>query len=272
MRMRKKKNLIPRMERCAAIQEKKPYAMQGHWRDRLTLDCPLHLEIGCGKGSFTVETAAAHPDVLFVAVERVADCLLLAMEKVMARGLKNVVFVCDDAARLEEMFAPDEVDLLYINFCDPWPSKKHAKRRLTFEKFLCSYRNFLKVGGRIEFKTDNRPLFDFSMTQFTRAGYCLSEVTYDLHRESVNVVQTDYEARFVAEGVKINRCVATKEAVIPEPVGEPPKLALMDYLPEEMDHIPYGMETILEQNQIRLVREQQRMQKPMQETERNWGK
>ena len=233
MRMRKKKNLIPRMERCAAIQEKNPYEMRGRWRERLTPDCPLYLEIGCGKGSFTVETAAAHPEVLFVAVERVADCLLLAMEKVMARGLANVVFVCDDAARLGEMFAPGEVDRMYINFCDPWPSKKHAKRRLTYEKFLLSYREFLRDGGCIEFKTDNRP------------------------REQTGVIQTDYEARFVAEGVKINRCVATKEAAVPQPVGEPPKLSLLDYLPEEMDHIPYGMEEVFAQNQIRLVREQE---------------
>ena len=255
MRMRKKKNLIPRMERCAAIQEKDPYGMRGRWRERLAPDCPLYLEIGCGKGSFTVETAAAHPEVLFVAVERVPDCLLLAMEKVMARGLRNVVFVCDDAARLGEMFAPDEVDLMYINFCDPWPSKKHAKRRLTYEKFLLSYRDFLKDGGRIEFKTDNRPLFDFSLTQFARAGYQLSQVTNDLHGEMTGVIQTDYEARFVAEGVKINRCVATKEPVVPQLVGEPPKLSLLDYLPEEMDHIPYGMEEVFAQNQIRLVRE-----------------
>ncbi len=258
MRMRKKKNLIPRMERCAAIQEKHPYDMPGKWRERMMPDCKLHLEIGCGKGSFTVETAAAHPDTLFVAVERVPDCLLLAMEKVMARGLTNVVFVCDDAARLGEMFAPGEVDLMYINFCDPWPSKRHAKRRLTFETFLLSYRTFMRDGGRIEFKTDNRPLFDFSLTQFTRAGYQLSEVTNDLHRETSGVIQTDYEARFVAEGVKINRCVAMKLPEVPEPMGEPPKLSLLDYLPEEMDHIPYGMEVILEQNQIRLGREQER--------------
>lgn len=258
MRMRRKKNRIPRMERCAAIQEKQPYDMPGRWRERLTPDCPLYLEIGCGKGTFTVETAAAHPEVLFVAVERVLDCLLLAMEKVMARGLRNVVFVCDDAARLEEMFAPGEVDRMYINFCDPWPSKKHAKRRLTYEKFLLSYRKFLKDGGCIEFKTDNRPLFDFSLTQFTRTGYRLSEVTNDLHRERDNVIQTDYEARFVAEGVKINRCVATKEPTIPQPEGEPPKLSLLDYLPEEMDHIPYGMEEVFAQNQIRLVREREK--------------
>lgn len=123
MRMRKKKNLIPRMERCAAVQEKDPYAMRGRWREWLTPDCALCLEIGCGKGTFTVETAAAHPDQLFVAVERVADCLLLAMEKGMRQELHNVVFVCDDAAQLGDMFAPGEVDRMYINFCDPWPSK-----------------------------------------------------------------------------------------------------------------------------------------------------
>ena len=253
MRMRKKKNLIPRMERCAAVQEKDPCAMRGHWRDRLTPDCPLCVEIGCGKGRFTVETAAAHPEALFVAVERVPDCLLLAMEKGMAQALTNVVFVCDDAARLEDMFAPGEVDRLYINFCDPWPSKKHAKRRLTFEKFLLSYRNLLAEDGVIEFKTDNRPLFDFSLTQFERAGYQLSEVTNDLHGERDGVIMTDYEARFVADGVKINRCVATKLPTVPQPEGEPPKLSLLDYLPPELDHIPYGMADIIAQNQTRII-------------------
>lgn len=251
MRMRKKKNLIPRMERCAAVQEKDPYAMRGRWREWLTPDCELCLEIGCGKGTFTVETAAAHPERLFVAVERVADCLLLAMEKGMRKELRNVVFVCDDAAQLQEMFAPGEVDRMYINFCDPWPSKKHAKRRLTYEGFLRSYRDFLKDGGVIEFKTDNRPLFDFSLTQFERAGYALSEVTYDLHKEQADVIMTDYEARFVAEGVKIHRCVATK-VELPTELGEPPLLSLLDYLPDELDHIPYGMDNVLWENRGRV--------------------
>lgn len=251
MRMRKKKNLIPRMERCAAIQEKNPYEMRGRWREWLTPECELCLEIGCGKGAFTVETAAAHPDRLFVAVERVADCLLLAMERGMNRELHNVVFVCDDAARLNEMFAPGEVDRMYINFCDPWPSKKHAKRRLTYEAFLLSYRELLKDGGVIEFKTDNRPLFEFSLTQFTRAGYQLSEVTRDLHGEQSGVIMTDYEARFVADGVKINRCVATK-GDIPQELGEPPLLSLLDYLPDELDHIPYGMDNVLRENRGRV--------------------
>ena len=250
MRMRKKPNLQPRMEKCAAVQIAEPAALRGKWRESFP-GKSLWLEIGCGKGTFTVETAAAHPDQLFVAVERVADCLLLAMEKGMRQELHNVVFVCDDAAQLGDMFAPGEVDRMYINFCDPWPSKKHAKRRLTYEGFLRSYRDFLKDGGVIEFKSDNRPLFDFSLTQFERAGYALSEVTYDLHKEYSDIIMTDYEARFVAEGVKIHRCVATK-VELPTELGEPPLLSLLDYLPDELDHIPYGMDNVLWENRGRV--------------------
>ena len=251
MRMRKKKNLDVRFAACADVMAFEPKEKRGKWRALFGNDNPIHLEIGCGKGTFTVKTAAAHPDQLFVAVERVADCLLLAMEKGMRQELHNVVFVCDDAAQLGDMFAPGEVDRMYINFCDPWPSKKHAKRRLTYEGFLRSYRDFLKDGGVIEFKTDNRPLFDFSLTQFERAGYALSEVTYDLHKEYSDIIMTDYEARFVAEGVKIHRCVATK-VTLPTELGEPPLLSLLDYLPDELDHIPYGMDNVLWENRGRV--------------------
>lgn len=209
MRMRKKKNLLPRMERCEDILVRDPFQMRGHWRERFRPDCELRLEIGCGKGRFTVETAAAEPDVFFVAVERVPDAMVIAMERAKGLGLTNVAFVCGDAAQLEEMFAPGEVDRIYINFCDPWPSKRHAKRRLTFVKFLLSYRNVLSEGGQIHFKTDNRPLFDFSLTQFPKAGFTLSEVTNDLHANGTCGVMTDYEAKFSAEGVPINRCVGT---------------------------------------------------------------
>ena len=265
MRMRKKKNLIPRMERVAALQEKDPYARRGSWRSWKPDCTQLRLEIGCGKGTFTVETAAANPDVLFVAVERVADCILLAMEKAQARGLTNVVFVCDDAARLNEMFAPGEVDLMYINFCDPWPSKRHAKHRLTNERFLKSYRDILPMGGEIHFKTDNNPLFDFSLTQFPRAGYLLSDVTRDLHADDPNVIMTDYEARFSAQGAKINRCVATV-AELPEQLGPEPELGLLHYLPEDLEHldyIPYGMADIVEQELLRRRAEERRAKRAL---------
>lgn len=239
-RMRKKKNLEPRMEACAQWLEKDPCGRKGHWRDRMPEARQLRLELGCGKGRFTVETAARNPDVLFVAIERVADALVTAMERAKELELNNVVFICDDAARLSDMFDIGEVDFLYINFCDPWPSKKHAKRRLTYVDFLKSYRDLLPDGGQIHFKTDNKPLFQFSLTQFPRAGYELSQVTFDLHNDESDVVMTDFEAVFHAEGIKINRCVGTKIA-LPETLGEEPALSLLDYW-QEGDHIPRGMD------------------------------
>jgi len=209
MRMRKKKNLIPRMERCAACQIKEPFALRGNWRSLMPEAKELRLELGCGKGRFTVDTAAKESDVLFVAVERVPDAMVIAMERAMAAELKNVFFIDADAALLPDMFEEGEVDRIYINFCDPWPSKGHAKRRLTHGNFLKLYRKVLKAGGQIHFKSDNRPLFDFSVEEIPNFGFTLSEVTNDLHAECADVIMTDYEAKFREQGIPINRCVAT---------------------------------------------------------------
>ena len=122
-----------------------------------------------------------------------------------------------DAARLRDYFAPDEVDQMYINFCDPWPSNRHARRRLTHQNFLVLYRGVLCTGGQIHFKTDNRDLFEYSLFQFPKAGYALSEVTRDLHANGIRGVMTDYEEKFHNLGTKINRCVGTKETMDPEP-------------------------------------------------------
>lgn len=241
-RMRKKKNLEARMARCAALLETDGRSLRGLWKNTKYPEArELRLELGCGKGRFTVETAAQNPDVLFIAIERVADALVMAMERAMDRELTNVCFLCDDAANLSEFFAPGEVDQLYINFCDPWPAKRHAKRRLIHEEFLKSYREQLPVGGQIQFKTDNKPLFEFSLTQFPRAGYSLSEVTFDLHHDDPNVVMTDFEAVFHQQGTKINRCVATKLAEIPAQSGHLPDQSLLDYW-HEGDPIPRGMD------------------------------
>ena len=251
MRMRKKKNLEPRMEACAQWQEKNPAAWKGHWKDKLPGATEVRLELGCGKGRFTVETARREPDVLFLAVERVPDALVTAMERAKELELANVVFICDDAALLSDWFAPGEIQRLYINFCDPWPSKKHAKRRLTFEAFLKSYREILSEGGQIHFKTDNKPLFEFSLTQFPRAGYDLSEVTFDLHADDPDVIMTDFEAVFHEQGVKINRCVGTLTA-LPDPaeLGEEPALSLLSYW-KEGDPIPRGLDKFVEEWRIR---------------------
>lgn len=260
MRMRKKKNLGPRMERVSALLAADPCARRGMWRTYLPSARELRLEIGCGKGTFTVETARRHPDVLFVAVERVADALVMGMEKAQAEGVGNVIFVCGDASRLGEMFAPGEVDLLYINFPDPWPSKKHAKRRLTSASFLKSYRAVLKPGAELHFKTDNRPLFDYSLTQFPLAGYALSQVTNDLHADDPAVVMTDFEARFAAEGVKINRCVATM-AALPEQEEQAEETPLLRYW-KEGDRVPHGMERVVEQERLRLAAEMRQRKRP----------
>jgi len=210
MRMRKKKNLIPRMARCAACEVKDGFRLKGRWREELMPEAKeLRVELGCGKGRFTAETARREPDILFIAIEKVPDAMVVGMERVMALGLRNVYFVVGDAALMEDYFTAGEVDMIYINFCDPWPPKGQAKRRLTHRGFLEAYRKVLKPGGQIHFKTDNQALFEFSLEEFPAAGYALSEVTRDLHRDGPWGVMTDYEEKFYSQGVSINRCVGT---------------------------------------------------------------
>ena len=221
MRMRKKPNLGARMERCGRYLITDPAARRGHWRELKPDAKDVRLELGCGKGRFTAETAEQNPDTLYIALERVPDAMVIAMERCMEKGLNNVWFIDGDAALLRDYFAPEEIDRLYINFCDPWPSHKHARRRLTHENFLLLYRGILKVGGQIHFKTDNRDLFEYSLFQFPKAGYALSEVTRDLHANGISGVMTDYEEKFHQLGTPINRCVGTKQVMDPEPEFRP---------------------------------------------------
>ena len=209
MRMRKKKNLAPRMEACGGWLVADPFAQRGRWQELMPDAKEIRLELGCGKGRFTAETAAAEPDVLLIAVEKVPDAMVVAMERARDAGLKNVFFVDGDAALLPDMFAPDEVDRIYINFCDPWPKSNQAKRRLTHHNFLNQYRKVLKPGGEIHFKTDNDKLFEWSLEEIPQFGFALSEVTRDLHADGPVGVMTYYERKFYGEGKSINRCVAT---------------------------------------------------------------
>ncbi|MBQ9720193.1 MAG: tRNA (guanosine(46)-N7)-methyltransferase TrmB, partial [Oscillospiraceae bacterium] len=196
MRMRKKKNLIPRMERCADYQIKDPYDRRGRWRELMPLARELRVELGCGKGRFTAETAKSEPDVLFIAIEKVPDAMVVAMERAAREGLRNVWFVDADVNQLPEFFAPGEVGRIYINFCDPWPKSNQAKRRLTHGNFLRLYRKVLPMGGQIHFKSDNEKLFVFSVEEIPQFGFTLSEVTDDLHADGPVGVMTDYEAKF----------------------------------------------------------------------------
>lgn len=228
MRMRKKKNLASRIEACGALLVADPAAEKGRWRERRPNAVKLCLELGCGKGRFTAETAAAHPEDLYVAIERVPDAMVIAMERCRALGLANVFFIDGDAAALDQYFAPGEIDLIYINFCDPWPSVRHSRRRLTHESFLRGYRKVLCEGGQIHFKTDNHDLFEWSLFQFPKAGFALSEVTRNLHEHGVQGVMTDYEEKFHSLGMPINRCVGTMGALPDVPL----MVGLAELLPE----------------------------------------
>ncbi len=212
MRMRKRRNLSPRMEKCAEVLIDNPEEYRGQWLRCFPAFQHVQLELGCGKGRFTTDTAAAMPDTLLVAIEKVPDAMIIAMERTLERKLPNVRFLDFDAARLPELFAPGEAERIYINFCDPWPKSRDAKFRLTAPGFLRLYADALPLGGQIWFKTDNGPLFDWSVEQFTREGWAISELTHDLHAAGPVGVMTDYEAKFYAEGLKINRLVATRIA------------------------------------------------------------
>ncbi len=223
--MRKRANLGPRMERCAALLDAEPEALRGRWLSAYPGYERLFLELGCGKGRFTAETAASLPDTLYVALEKVPDAMILAMEKIDRRRLENVRFIDADARLLKTMFADGEVARIYINFCDPWPKSRDAKLRLTSPFFLRLYADLLPVGGQIHFKTDNAPLFDWSVVQLEAEGWALSEVTHDLHANGPVGVMTDYEAKFYEQGMHINRLVATRtEATKGTAAGAVPRL------------------------------------------------
>ena len=228
MRMRKRNNLEPRMEACGAIWLRDAKELRGNWRSLMPQAREIRLEVGCGKGKFTVETAAAEPDVLLIAVERVQEAMLLGMEKALEMGLKNVFFLSLDAAELEEYFADGELDLIYLNFCDPWPRKKNAKRRLTYRTFLRKYQRILKIGGEIHFKTDNAGLFEWSLGEFEACGLEIRALTRDLHRDGPVGIMTGYEEKFYELGTPINRCELINRGVTMKKIQMTTPLVEMD--------------------------------------------
>ena len=216
MRMRRMRNLEPRTQKCGAYQITDPETRKGHWRE-LKPDCTaLWVEVGCGKGKFTAETAQANPDVLLIAVERCREAMVVAMEKARDMGLTNVFYIDMDVANMEEIFAPGEIDRLFINFPDPWPRKKNAKRRLTHRGFLDKYCRCVREGGELHFKTDNAPLFEFSVEEFTACGLEVKNLTRDLHKYGIVGIMTGYEEKFHSLGTPINRCeVVCRPFVLP---------------------------------------------------------
>lgn len=177
--------------------------IKGRWKDRFGNENPVHIEIGMGKGRFLMTLAEKNPGINYVGIERYSSVLLRALQKMEEKLLPNLLFLRMDAESLTEIFEEGEVSKIYLNFSDPWPKERHAKRRLTSRVFLDRYDRILKPEGRLEFKTDNRELFDFSVEELAAAGWRSEIVTYDLHRDPVLMednIMTEYEERFSSAG------------------------------------------------------------------------
>lgn len=190
-----------------------PNEKKGMWSEVFGNDNPIHIEIGMGKGQFIMELAKRNPDVNYIGIEKYSSVLVRALEKRSELEQDNLYFIRMDAEDLNEVFDKDEVARIYLNFSDPWPKERHAKRRLTSVQFLERYDTCLKKDGVVIFKTDNRELFDFSVEQAELAGWKLENVTYDLHHSEYmeGNVMTEYEEKFSKEGKPINRMVICRE-------------------------------------------------------------
>ncbi len=211
MRMRKKKHLEERLAACEAVLVSAPPAHRGKWRALFGNDHPLHVEIGCGKGRFALGMAAQHPDINFIAIEREEGALIMATEKAMETRPANVRFLSYDAAALGEVFAPGEVDLIYLNFSDPWPPNRQRKRRLTWRAFLDVYDTILTQTGALYFKTDNQRLFEWTLGEICQYGWLLQNISLDLHASDfAGNVMTEYEERFSSQGSRIYRLEARR--------------------------------------------------------------
>ena len=182
---------------------KEPEKKKGLWKTLFENDNPIHIEVGMGKGKFLMTLAQQNPDVNYVGIERYTSVLLRALQKMEENPLPNLVFLCMDATDLEKVFAEEEVSKIYLNFSDPWPKDRHARRRLPSKEFLARYDKILKKDGNLEFKTDNRGLFDFAMEELEEAGWKLEAFSYDLHKDDKMMqgnVMTEYEEKFSSMG------------------------------------------------------------------------
>ena len=200
------------IENQFSIQE--PEQKKGKWAEVFGNDHPIHIEVGMGKGQFIIEMAKRNPEINYIGIEKYSSVLVRAVEKLEDFEQNNLRLIRMDAENIEEVFDKDEVDRIYLNFSDPWPKDRHAKRRLTSTRFLERYNNILTPEGRVMFKTDNKDLFDFSLEQVEEAGWILENHTYDLHHSEYNEenVMTEYEEKFSAKGNPICRLVAYRRA------------------------------------------------------------
>ncbi|MCM1542214.1 MAG: tRNA (guanosine(46)-N7)-methyltransferase TrmB [Blautia sp.] len=192
------------------VQEAVQLKCPGRWNEIFGNGNPVHIEIGMGKGKFIHTMAKEHPEINYVGIEKYSSVLLRAIQKMQREELPNLRFLRMEAENITAVFGPGEVDRIYLNFSDPWPKDRHAKRRLPSREFLARYNVILKKEGRLEFKTDNRELFDFAVGELEPAGWKAEIITYDLHNDEALVrgnVMTEYEEKFSAMGNPICKYV-----------------------------------------------------------------
>ena len=190
---------------------KNPISYKGNFSKLFNNDNPIEIEIGMGKGNFIIEKALKNPDINYIGLEKYASVLVYAVKKLENLNIPNLKIINIDASEINDLF-DKEISKIYLNFSDPWPKKKHAKRRLTSSIFLDKYKFIFKNDAIIEMKTDNENLFEYSLVSLSENGYILKFVTFDLYSTDIkDNVKTEYEAKFVAKGMKIHKLVAIQK-------------------------------------------------------------
>ncbi|HFX3751826.1 TPA: tRNA (guanosine(46)-N7)-methyltransferase TrmB [Enterococcus faecium] len=186
-----------------------PTLWKGKWNELFENDHPIHIEIGMGKGQFITGMAKAHPEINYIGVEMQVSVVSIALDKLIEQPLPNLKLLHVDGSVLTEYFADSEVDQIYLNFSDPWPKKRHEKRRLTYKTFLAVDEQILRPNGEIHFKTDNQGLFEYSLASFSQYGMILKQVWLDLHQSQFEGnIMTEYEEKFSSKGQRIYRVEA----------------------------------------------------------------
>ncbi|MCC5889385.1 MAG: tRNA (guanosine(46)-N7)-methyltransferase TrmB [Alkalibacterium sp.] len=208
MRLRHKPYAEEKLKEHSQYVVWEPETVKGNWSSRFDKDQPLHIEIGCGKGRFIIEMAKLHPEINFVGIELQTSVIVSALDKQIEADLPNVQLVQVNAKDLTDVFDKGEVDRIYLTFSDPWPKNRHEKRRLTYKTFLSVYKTILNSKGALHFKTDNQPLFEYSLVSFSKFPAILEEVYLDLHNSDVDEnVMTEYEEKFSKKGNRIYKAI-----------------------------------------------------------------
>ena len=212
MRVRNRKGATELLEPYPQYVILNPADAKGRWQEIFGNDHPIHVEVGSGKGAFVSGMAKANPEINYIGIDIQKSVLSYALDKVLATDVPNIKLLWVDGADLTDYFEEGEIDRLYLNFSDPWPKKRHEKRRLTYQSFLATYQQILPENGEIHFKTDNRGLFEYSLVSFSQYGMKLKGVWLDLHASDFeDNVLTEYEQKFANKGQVIYRVEAAFE-------------------------------------------------------------